>query len=81
VSFNHPYLYFNNSNNRVQYSPTQVYLLSSTSAGHSGEVKGMGLYVYCYNIRQAVSLFTSRALTKKTWVNDADTYLSPKDNK
>ena len=70
------YGFFTNRCNNVMHSVKLVYLTSSTSAGTSKDIKGMGgLYIHQSNTRHCIALFSARVLSKHTWINDQDRYM------
>ena len=75
------YGFFTSYGNNVQFSFQLVYLTSSTSAGTSRDIKGMGTYIYASNLRYCIALFSARVLSKHTWINDQDRYIGMFDGK
>ncbi len=66
------YGFFHCSGNNIQYSVQRTYLTSSTSAGTSRDIKGYGTYMNKDNFRRSISLFSTRCLSKHTWITDQD---------
>jgi len=66
-----PYLYFCNDSNSVQQSVQFVHFHSSHTSSHHG-----GLYVYDVNMRVCITMFVTRVLTKRNWINDQNRYIA-----
>ena len=69
------YGFFNNQCNDIMHSLQCVYLLSSTASGRLESMKGNGTYMYKDNFRRSISLFSTRCLSKHSWVTDQDRYI------
>ena len=68
--------FFNCIGNNIQCSVQLTYLISSTSAGPTkDDMKGIGTYMNKDNLRRSISLFSTRCLSKHTWITDQDRYI------
>ena len=65
--------------NDVYHSTQDVSLLSSVLIAPSdvkkGCLKGPGVFIYNYTIRDSLAIFSARSMIKSHWVNSNDVYI------
>ncbi len=69
--------FFNCNANNIFQSVQFTAFLSSTSNGHRGDIKGMGVYIPTDEIaiRRSITVYSVRSLVKSNWKNTDNVYI------